>query len=173
MIDFFDKTASMTKKVTGIARLKGIPHVNARPKAKVKMVGTFYDEEDAVTSVLLEVADDAKSRKLGLMGRDKLPEICGMLFKGLSGGGYFWMKNCLIPLDVAFMTEDGIITKTYSMPVDEDGENHYEYGKDDTMAVEVAMGFFEKAGRRVGQWLIPFLRPQPTSCRRLASRAPP
>lgn len=146
MIDFFDKTASMTKKVTGIAKLKRMPKVNPRPPAKITMAGTFYDGENPVTSVFLEVADDAESRKLGLMGRDKLPEICGMLFKGLSGGGYFWMKNCLIPLDVAFMTEDGIITKTYSMPVDEDGENHYEYGKDDTMAVEVAMGFFEKNG---------------------------
>lgn len=146
MIDFFQKGASMTKKITGIAKLKGVPDINVRPAKKITKVGTFYDEEDAVTSILLEVASDDESRKHGLMGREKLPDICGMLFEGLSGGGYFWMKNCLIPLDVAFMTNDGFITKIYSMPVDEDGESHYEYGKDDVIAVEVPMGFFKKWG---------------------------
>ena len=146
MIDFFQKGASMTKKITGIAKLKGIPDINVRPVRKIAKVGTFYDEEDSITSILLEVASDDESRKRGLMGREKLPDICGMLFEGLSGGGYFWMKNCLIPLDVAFMTNGGFITKIYSMPVDEDGENHYEYGEDDVAAVEVPMGFFNKWG---------------------------
>lgn len=136
----------MTKRITGIAKLKGLPKVNARSERKITKVGTFYDEEDSLTSILLEVASDDKSRKIGLMGREDLPDICGMLFEGLSGGGHFWMKNCLIPLDVAFMTKDGFITKTYSMPLDEDGEKQYKYGKEDVMAVEVKMGFFDKWG---------------------------
>ena len=136
----------MTKKVTGIARLKGMPKVKPRRPARVSRIGTFLDEEDAVTSILLEVADDSESRRIGLMGREKLPEICGMLFEGLSGGGYFWMKNCLIPLDVAFMHEDGSIAKIYSMPVDKSGEKHYEYDGGVVSAVEVPMGFFKKWG---------------------------
>lgn len=146
MIDFFNKCASMTKKVTGIAKLKGAPEINVRPAIKISKIGTFFDEEDSVTSILLEVASDEESRKRGLMGRKSLPDICGMLFEGLSGGGYFWMKNCLIPLDIAFMTKEGFITKTYSMPVDKKGEDRYEYGEDDVMAVEVPMGFLEKWG---------------------------
>lgn len=146
MIDFFHKGASMTKKVMGIAKLKGAPVVNARTPSKITRIGTFYDEEDAITSIFLEVADTPDSRKRGLMGREDLPSICGMLFEGLSSGGYFWMKDCLIPLDIAFMSKDGLITKIYSMPVDKDGDKHYDYDEGDVSAVEVPMGFFKKWG---------------------------
>ena len=146
MIDFFHKGASMTKRISGVAKMKGAPVVHARPARKFTKVGTFYDEEDALTSILLEVADTPDARKRGLMGRDSLPGICGMLFEGLSGGGFFWMKDCLIPLDVAFMYEDGTIDKICSMPVDKDGNEHYDYGDDIRSAVEVPMGFFDKWG---------------------------
>ena len=56
------------------------------------------------------------------------------------------MKNCVVPLDVAFMTDDGLITKIYSMPVDKDGKKRYEYDDGDTMAIEVQMGFMKKWG---------------------------
>lgn len=150
MIDFFHKGAEMTKKVTGVAKLKGAPKVNPRPSRKISRIGTFYDGEDAVASVLLEVADTPSARAQGLMGRESLPSICGMLFEGLTGPGYFWMKNCLVPIDVAFMDKDGTITKTYSMPVDKDGEEHYEYGADDKTAVEVSMGFLKSKGIGTG-----------------------
>lgn len=146
MIDFFHKGAALTKRIDGIAKLKGVPQVNSRPPRKITRVGTFYDEEDAITSILLEVADTPETRKHGLMGRGDLPPVCGMLFEGLSGGGYFWMKDCLIPLDVAFMTDSGLITKICSMPVDKEGEKHYEYDDEVKMAVEVPMGFFDKWG---------------------------
>lgn len=146
MIDFFHKGASMTKKVTGVAKIKGAPVVNARPLRKITRVGTFYDEEDAVRSVLLEVADTPESRKIGLMGRESIPEIYGMLFKGLSGGGFFWMKNCILPIDVAFLNKDGIIRQTYAMKVDKDGREHYDYGDDIVSAVELCGGFLKKNG---------------------------
>ena len=145
-MDFFHKGASMTKRVVGIAKLKNVPKIDTRQARRISKVGTFYDEEDPITSILLEVASDEGSRKRGMMGRDRLPDICGMLFEGLSGGGSFWMKNCLIPLDVAFMTKDWFITKTYSMPVDKEGNSRYEYGNDDVSAVEVPMGFLGKWG---------------------------
>ena len=146
MIDFFHKGASMTKKVTGIAKLKGAPVVHSRPLRKISRVGTFYDEEDAVVSVLLEVASTPEARKTGLMGRDDIPEICGMMFDGLSGGGFFWMKNCLVPIDVAFLDKDGIVRKTYEMKVDKDGTEHYDYDDDVTSAVELRGGFLKKFG---------------------------
>ena len=146
MIDFFHKGASMTKRISGVAKLKGAPEINARPSRKISRIGRFYDEEDEVTSILLEVADTPEVRKHGLMGRDYLAPICGMLFEGLSGGGYFWMKDCLIPLDVAFMSKDGLIVKICSMPVDKEGKKHYDYGDNVESAVEVPMGFFKKWG---------------------------
>lgn len=146
MIDFFHKDASMTKRITGIAKMKGAPVVNARPVRKITKIGTFFDEEDPVTSVFLEVADTPESRKIGLMGRDDIPEIYGMLFEGLSGGGHFWMKNCLVPIDVAFLDNGGFITKTYSMHVDKEGTEHYEYDDEDVAAVELHEGFLKKFG---------------------------
>lgn len=148
MIDFFHKGASMTKKVVGIAKLKGAPAVNARPLRKITRVGTFFDDDDQadVVSVLLEVADTPEARKMGLMGRDNVPEIYGMLFEGLSGGGFFWMKNCLVPIDVAFLDKDGFVRQTYAMKVDKEGKEHYDYGDDVVAAVELRGGFLKKFG---------------------------
>ena len=150
MIDFFHKGASMTKKITGVAKIKGAPDIETHPKSRVTRIGTFFDEEDAVASILLEVADTPELRKVGLMWRSSLPDICGMLFDGLSGGGYFWMRNCLIPIDVAFLSGDGTITKIYSMPIDKEGKNRYNYGEDDKSAIEVNMGFLKKNGIKPG-----------------------
>lgn len=136
----------MTKKVTGIAKLKGMPDVNSRPLRKITRVGTFFDEEDSIRSVLLEVADTPEARKVGLMGRESVPEIYGMLFEGLSGGGFFWMKNCLVPIDVAFLSKGGVVVQTYAMKVDRDGSEHYDYGDDVVAAVELHGGFLKEHG---------------------------
>ena len=145
MIDFFHKGASMTKRISGVARLKGAPEVKSRPPRRISRIGTFLDEEDSVASILLEVADTEESRRHGLMGRKDLPAVCGMLFEGLSGGGYFWMKGCLIPLDIAFMDKNGIIVKICTMEAD-GGKEHHEYDENAASAVEVKKGFFKKHG---------------------------
>lgn len=150
MIDFFHKGASITKKITGVAKLKGAPAVNARPLMKITRIGTFYDEKGAVKSVFLEVADTPDARKSGLMGRESVPEIYGMLFEGLSGGGFFWMKNCKVPIDVAFLDKDGVVRKTYEMKVDEEGKKHYEYGDDIASAVELKGGSINESGISTG-----------------------
>lgn len=151
VIDFFHKGASMTKKVTGKARMvdmKSLPDIRSKPFHKITRIGTFENGDGPVVSVLLEVADSPEARGKGLMGRTEkdFPAICGMLFEGLSGGGYFWMKNCLIPLDIAFLSKEGRVTKMYTMPVDKNGEQHYEYGPDDVAAVETNGGFLKKWG---------------------------
>lgn len=149
MIDFFHKGAAMTKRISGEAKMVGAPEIEPRQRlqhGKVAKIGTFYDGEEPAASVLLEVADTDESRRKGLMGRSSLPDICGMLFEGLSGGGSFWMKDCLIPLDVAFISDKGSVVKMYSMPVDKDGERHFQYGKDVTSAVEVPMGWLGRHG---------------------------
>lgn len=145
MIDFFHKSAAMTKKITGTAKLKGTPVVHARSPWRITAVGTFYDEEDALRSILLEVSDTEESRRKGLMGRKVVPSVCGMLFRGLSGGGTFWMKGCLVPIDVAFLRKNGTISKIYTMQAD-GGKKRYEYDEEDVSAVETAAGFFSGNG---------------------------
>ena len=146
MIDFFHKGAAMTKRITGTAKMVGAPVIHSRPKWNITRVGTFLDEEDDVSNLLLEVADTDETRRRGMMGRPNVPEVCGMLFEGLQGGGYFWMKDCLVGLDIAFMDRNGYVTKIYTMPVDKDGSKHYGYDSDDVSAIEVAEGYMSRHG---------------------------
>lgn len=68
----------------------------------------------------VEYADTWELRAQGLMFRESLCEQCGMLFKFererlIS----MWMKNTLIPLDVAFFKQDGEIVDIKQMqPLD-------------------------------------------------------
>lgn len=69
----------------------------------------------------VEVADDPQERSLGLMNRDTLPRSAGMLFVyERPQRATFWMKNTLIPLDMIFMDESGIVTHVHenAVPLD-------------------------------------------------------
>lgn len=91
-----EKSGAMTKKITGDA----IPMAIVSPKGETKAV------------CHAEVADTEATRRKGLSKRAKLPEDHGMLFTQ-SGG--FWMKDCLIPLDIAFLSKSGTILDKQSM----------------------------------------------------------
>ena len=56
------------------------------------------------------------------------------------------MKNCLVPIDVAFLDNDGFVRQTYAMKVDKEGNEHYDYGDDVVAAVELHGGFLKKFG---------------------------
>lgn len=66
----------------------------------------------------VEVADTGKERARGLMFRESLPRSAGMLFVyGRPTVASFWMKNTLIPLDMIFVDERGVVRKVHARAV--------------------------------------------------------
>ena len=64
----------------------------------------------------LEIADTPESRQRGLMRRDSMSPDHGMIFvfpdeRQLS----FWMKNTRIPLDIIYLTRDGVIVSIHPL----------------------------------------------------------
>lgn len=61
-------------------------------------------------TISAETAVTEEERMQGLMDRESLCENCGMLFVfGSDSTGGFWMKNCLISLDIIFIDAEGLI----------------------------------------------------------------
>ncbi|MEO1008859.1 MAG: DUF192 domain-containing protein [Planctomycetota bacterium] len=78
----------------------------------------------------LEIAADDPTRVRGLSGRELIEEDGGMLFvfprpRPLS----FVMRDCLVPIDIAFLDQFGTVTATHEMPIQprNEGESDAEY----------------------------------------------
>jgi uncharacterized protein len=72
-------------------------------------------------AVTAEVADEPRERETGLMFRKNLAPDSGMLFV-MPGPeqAAFWMKNTILPLSVAYISEAGLILEIHDLqPLDE------------------------------------------------------
>ncbi len=99
------------------------------------------------------VADDNAERAQGLMFVEQMDRMEGMLFVfPRPQRASFWMRNTLIPLDMIFVGEDGVIDHIHPMaqPLDETpifGGNEIKF------VLEVNGGMAEMLGMRVGDEL--------------------
>jgi uncharacterized protein len=103
------------------------------------------------TNYTAYVADEDAKRMLGLMNVTEadLPADYGMIFVfGTDEPLSFWMRNTIIPLDIAYVRSDGTIVKTYTMqPLDESGYPSIQPAR---FALEVRGGQFSKWGIQAG-----------------------
>lgn len=99
--------------------------------------------------VRAEIVRDHKDLAVGLMGRKYLPRNTGMLFDfGSDQPLAFWMKNTYIPLQIAFISADGVVRKISSMaPL---SMSSVRSDKSCRYALEVNEGWFDEHNVRIG-----------------------
>jgi uncharacterized membrane protein (UPF0127 family) len=99
-----------------------------------------------------EVAQTPDQRGIGLMHRPQMPVNDGMLFVfERPGQQCFWMKNTLLPLSIAFLTDDGTVVNIENMaPQTLDGHCSKAPVR---MALEMNLGWFDKRGIKAGSKL--------------------
>jgi len=108
----------------------------------------------------MELALTSEQRATGLMGRESLADDRGVLFvfpdtKPYPAEVSFWMKNCLMPIDVIFISREGKITAIHEMQPPQPGtpDNEltvYPSNGQVQFAIELRGGLAEELGLLVG-----------------------
>lgn len=106
----------------------------------------------ADTTILVEIADTNRSRQIGLMHRQFMPEHRGMLFVFAEPQQLcFWMRNTLIPLSIAYLDDNAKVIDIFNMqPLDESSVCSTAPAQ---FALEVNQGWFERHQVKVGDQL--------------------
>lgn len=102
--------------------------------------------------VRAEIADTPAERARGLMGRRDVPPGSGMLFlyeRAGNWGGY-WMRNTLVPLDIAFVRSGKVVGVFRMEPCRTDPCPLTAPDEPFDSAVETTAGAFAAAGVAAG-----------------------
>ena len=123
------------------------------PAAGLPVVAGCFVTGSSAVNVSLELAKAPKERQKGLMGREFLAANSGMLFQYQEQqrpDHGFWMYQTLIPLDIAYLDENGVIGNIQQMKpcTSSNGARcpNYPAGVEFVSAVEMNAGFFEMHG---------------------------
>jgi uncharacterized membrane protein (UPF0127 family) len=97
----------------------------------------------------VEIAATGEARRRGLMGRSWLPPDRGMLFLyPEEAPREFWMKDCLVTIDAAFLAPDGRILGIEEMVPEPDAgrPRSYPSPRPVRMVLEMPGGWFRDHG---------------------------
>lgn len=130
--------------LTGAA-VQAIPDLPVKfDKASIEVKGQEYP---------VEYAQTYEQRARGLMYRKSLCEDCGMLFRfSTPKRASMWMKNTFIPLDVAFIDRNGVITDIKAL----EPHNLESVGASEEViyALEMNQGWFARQNIKVGDQIV-------------------
>lgn len=127
--------------------LLGAPWAHAQESAqmdlpRIKMSAGMHQIE-------AQVARTPDQRSIGLMFRKEMPTHEGMLFVFEQPSGLcFWMKNTLIPLTAAFISDDGTVVNLADMKP-QTTDSHCAL-RPVRYVLEMNRGWFEKRGIKAG-----------------------
>jgi hypothetical protein len=114
-------------------------------------VSVRIEQGKSVLDLRVEVAATAEAQERGLMGRTGLAPGAGMLFLfGSPQQLQFWMKDTLIPLDIAFIRGDRVVDVHQMRPCRRDPCPLTTARALADSALEVPLGTFAKAGIGAG-----------------------
>lgn len=108
--------------------------------------------DGTVHHVAVRLATTPDQRSHGLMEVPDLPDGAGMWFVyGQDRTGGFWMKNTLVPLDIAYVGEDErIVSVAHAVPCESDPCPVYAPDATYHHVLEVPGGYLERIGAGVG-----------------------
>ena len=135
----------------GLVSAQPLAPAPGTPPAGFKQFGQFPSVELNIGTNLIhaEVAANDADREQGLMYRKSLGPNAGMLFVFDDVAGHcFWMKNTLIPLSIAFIGDNGVITDIDEMAAET--ENNHCPTRAIRYALEMDKGWFTKHGIKPG-----------------------
>ncbi len=135
---------------------------------------SFYAVDIGGEQFKLELMLDKTTRTNGMMHRSSFPENEGLLFVFPDSTiRSFWMKNCLIDIDLIYLDSRGTITTLYKMPIElpqglqetdwvyEGRLPHYYSTGPSRFAIELEAGSIERLHLKVNQRIpldLPYLK---------------
>lgn len=108
------------------------------------------------TVYAVEIPRTPEARERGMMFRSTVPPRTGMLFVFNATGRYaFWMKNCLVPLDLIWLDESKRVVAILpeAPPCTADPCPIYQFDVPSRYVLEIAGGAAKRESLTVGQTL--------------------
>jgi hypothetical protein len=99
--------------------------------------------------ITAEMALTLEEKRTGMMFRTNMAENEGMIFVFPPQRASFWMKNCSLPLSVAYIDPDGVIQEIHDLQP-QDTNTVFSASDNIAYALETTQGWFQRHHVRQG-----------------------